>query len=415
MKRTTLGIIIFLCLSLGNVFAQADTLRIASYNLLFFPSSQGVARLPNFRTVINALKPDVLVVQELESLDGQLLFLNQVLNFNQSNLYQSAPYLDGFDLDNTLFYKTSKVTLLGAQQIRTSLRDIFAYSLLANGVEFRMFSVHLKAGSELNDERQRANEASTLRNYLNGLNPEEKFVVAGDFNTYRSSEAGFQRLVESQPDNDGRLFDPLNALGTWNNNVSFAGIHTQSTRTTVFGDGSAGGLDDRFDIMLVSANVLTPGGMFLLPGSYRAFGNDGNHFNQAINSGPNGAVAASVANALHEASDHLPVFADFIMGNPTTVETTIAEPPPSTFTLAQNFPNPFNPTTEIEYTINMRMHVRLVIFDITGREVTTLVDTIKTPGDHRATFDASGLQSGVYFYRLIAGNEAQTRKLLFLE
>ncbi|NUM77695.1 hypothetical protein HUU40_25305, partial [candidate division KSB1 bacterium] len=178
MKRKSFGIIIFLCLSLGNVFAQVDTLRIASYNLLFFPSSQGVARLPNFRTVINALKPDVLVVQELESLDGQLLFLNQVLNFNQSNLYQSAPYLDGFDLDNTLFYKTSKVTLLGAQQIRTSLRDIFAYSLLANGVEFRMFSVHLKAGSELNDERQRANEASTLRNYLNGLNPEENFVVA---------------------------------------------------------------------------------------------------------------------------------------------------------------------------------------------------------------------------------------------
>ena len=59
--------------------------------------------------------------------------------------------------------------------------------------------------------------------------------------------------------------------------------------------------------------------MDILPDTYTPFGNDGSHFNQAINEGMNGAVPDSVANALHEASDHLPVFADFIL-EPTSVK-----------------------------------------------------------------------------------------------
>ncbi|MCG3156291.1 MAG: hypothetical protein DKINENOH_02915 [bacterium] len=415
MRKYSLLLCFLLLLGAGAARAQLDTLRIASYNLLFFPSSQGVARLPNFRTVINALQPDLLLVQELESEQGQLLFLNQVMNFSQSHLYQSAPFVDGFDLDNTLYYKPAKVTLLGTQQIRTSLRNISEYYLQANGVEFRLYSAHLKAGSEVNDERQRANEALTLRTYLNELRPEENLVAMGDFNLSRSSESAFLRLTESQSDNDGRLFDPLNAVGVWNNNASFAALHTQSTRTTVFGDGSAGGLDDRFDLILVSASVLTPNGMYLLPNSYRAFGNDGNHFNRAINAGANGVVAASVANALHEASDHLPVFADFVVGNQTAVQQRPRAERPALFELEQNFPNPFNPETVIGYRLQRRAWVTLKLYDLTGAEVATLVNETKAPGHHRARLAARGLKSGVYFYRLVADGQTQTRKLVYME
>ncbi len=70
-------------------------------------------------------------------------------------------------------------------------------------------------------------------------------------------------------------------------------------------------MDDRFDWLLVSESILTETSqMYYIEDSYTAFGNDGNHFNDAINSGNNGAVSNEMADALHDASDHLPVYMD---------------------------------------------------------------------------------------------------------
>jgi hypothetical protein len=96
---------------------------------------------------------------------------------------------------------------------------------------------------------------------------------------------------------------------------------------------------------------------------------------------------------------------------------------PQQFTLFQNYPNPFNPSTTIRFAIPQRSHVTLKVFDILGREVTTLVDEWKEAGTHNLTFDsASGiispfgiLSSGVYFYRLQAGGFIETKKLLVLK
>lgn len=88
---------------------------------------------------------------------------------------------------------------------------------------------------------------------------------------------------------------------------------------------------------------------------------------------------------------------------------------PSRFGLQQNFPNPFNPTTVITYDIAKSSHVRLTVYDVLGREVSTLVNAEKSPGQYRVTFDGSGLASGVYFYRLDAGKYVSTRKLLLLK
>ena len=85
---------------------------------------------------------------------------------------------------------------------------------------------------------------------------------------------------------------------------------------------------------------------------------------------------------------------------------------PSEPKLLQNFPNPFNPRTEIEYQTSEVGRVTLKVFDILGREVATLVDEVEQPGHKSVTFDAGGLASGVYFYRLSAGSFQQTRKLL---
>jgi hypothetical protein len=94
---------------------------------------------------------------------------------------------------------------------------------------------------------------------------------------------------------------------------------------------------------------------------------------------------------------------------------------PMKYELGQNYPNPFNPTTTIEYTTGGTRNqgsgiseVRLVVYDLLGREVAVLVNEMKTPGTYEVTFDVSRLASGVYLYRLTAGEFIQTRKLLLL-
>ncbi len=88
---------------------------------------------------------------------------------------------------------------------------------------------------------------------------------------------------------------------------------------------------------------------------------------------------------------------------------------PSTYALFQNFPNPFNPTTKIGFQLSALSKVSLKIYDLLGREVETLVDGEISAGVHRVTFDASRFASGIYFYRLQAGNFTATKKLLLLK
>ena len=81
----------------------------------------------------------------------------------------------------------------------------------------------------------------------------------------------------------------------------------------------------------------------------------------------------------------------------------------------QNVPNPFNPVTVIGYTVAQPTHVTIVIYDVSGREVTRLVDEEVAPGRYKETFDARGLSSGIYFARMTAGGVTETRKLVLLK
>jgi len=98
---------------------------------------------------------------------------------------------------------------------------------------------------------------------------------------------------------------------------------------------------------------------------------------------------------------------------PTEVRT--ASGVPQEFTVRQNYPNPFNPATEIGYELASETHVTLTVFDILGRHVATLVDEVKPAGAYSFRFDASHLASGVYLYRLSAGNFVQTRRMMLLK
>jgi hypothetical protein len=98
--------------------------------------------------------------------------------------------------------------------------------------------------------------------------------------------------------------------------------------------------------------------------------------------------------------------------------TSVKEKPgsavPENFMLSQNYPNPFNPTTEIGYTIPRTNQISLKVYNTQGQEVATLFDGVQQAGNYVATFDGAGLASGVYFYRLQAGNVVLTKKLVLM-
>jgi photosystem II stability/assembly factor-like uncharacterized protein len=100
------------------------------------------------------------------------------------------------------------------------------------------------------------------------------------------------------------------------------------------------------------------------------------------------------------------------------VKTGVAIPSeeiPTVFALAQNFPNPFNPSTVVRYDLPFTSEVRLVVCDILGRQVSVLVNERKDAGMHQVSFDASGLPSGVYFYRIQAGDFVSTKRMVVLK
>ena len=96
---------------------------------------------------------------------------------------------------------------------------------------------------------------------------------------------------------------------------------------------------------------------------------------------------------------------------------------PSAFELEQNYPNPFNPTTRIKYSIpnttigikGRSLIVQLIVYDILGNEVATLVNEEKTTGIFEADFDGNGLTSGIYFYQLKAGEFTKTKRMIILK
>jgi hypothetical protein len=105
---------------------------------------------------------------------------------------------------------------------------------------------------------------------------------------------------------------------------------------------------------------------------------------------------------------------DIILTNPTGL-VNLGSSVPDRFALYQNYPNPFNPNTEIEFDISAASDVNLVIYDMTGREVTALVDEFLQPGQYKIDWNAGGYSSGMYIYKLAAGNFYEVKKMILVK
>lgn len=322
----------------GFLSAQTDTITIVSYNLLNFPNGRNDCgtsniNLPNradtLRKILGYVKPDIFVACEIQTEAGADSILTRSLNvFGASNYVQAEFDFSNTDasLNNSLYYNSEKLTLQWQDVIETSPRNIDHYVLYVNdpnlGIFFdttfiEIYMCHLKAGSGAQEQADREQQTEQLMDYISTRPQDRNHFVCGDLNVYTSNEACYQNLITGP----FALKDPINKPGNWNNNSTFANIHTQSPRTSgSFDCGSTGGLDDRFDQILVSNNViLGSDSLKYLPNSYKAIGNDGNHFNSNLLASPvNAQYPDSVVRALFYMSDHLPVALKTVITYPTS-------------------------------------------------------------------------------------------------
>ena len=348
-----------------------DTTRICSYNALKYSAANEDGRIPHFATVMNAIRPDILICQEVE--DGTLgpRFIADVLTYAP---FAATPFIDGPDTDIQLLYDQTRFSLLGQRRIKTALRDIAEFTLLvipSNGMSadtLVIYGMHLKASDGF--ETERSKEIDSLLKHM----VHKQYVVAcGDMNFYAPTEPAYVKLVGAS------LLDPLGA--NWRrNSSSHAHFYTQCPRKDQqpsCGGGVDGGMDDRFDFIFLSEELSSK----VVPGSYTSFGNDGQaRLNSSILDPPNTIVSQQIAEALHCASDHLPVFVDLLIGDVQAGVDPL---------LAPSFTVSFS-GTQIVVTGCM-IGSALTVHDMNGRLVKTVSVT-----DPTMQIDASTLPNGFY-------------------
>jgi endonuclease/exonuclease/phosphatase family metal-dependent hydrolase len=347
MSRKVLLMVLGACvLAVGPAAAQ---LRVTEWNITNYSGG----RVSVFQTAIydefqgRSMTPDVIVAQELLSQGGVDAFVS-LLNSAPGSPgdWAAAPFVNGPDTDNALFYRTNKIDLLGHTVVAVGgpspnhPRNIDRYDLRLKGytsaeATLACYSSHMKAGTGSTDKTRRLLEAQEIRADAEALPAGWSFLLAGDFNIQSSSQSAYVELVGSQTDNTGRLFDPIKTPGSWNNNSSYRFVHTQDP-------AGAGGMDDRHDQILLSASLVDADGFEYLGDpaipyststwndtnhSYRSWGNDGTSYNTTLTITNNQMVGATIAQALVSSANgqgHLPVFLDLIVpamvGSDTVVD-----------------------------------------------------------------------------------------------
>jgi hypothetical protein len=404
-----------------------DTVKLMQYNLLNYgvnssyctPTNNNVdEKNTNLSIIIKYAKPDILTVNEISSDPYYHQYLlDHALNVDGVSYYSKAAFTNyaGSEIINMLYYNAVKFTLKSQKYITTSVRDINFYTLYYNSSDLATthdtafitcISAHLKAGNTPADEADRATMTFQLMYHLSNLNVDNNYTVSGDFNVYSGSEQSFQNLINfSNP--IVRFNDPVNQVGNWNNNSAYALYHTQSTHTV--GDCAAGGgMDDRFDFILISNNIKNGVHHYTsIPSSYWAIGQDGNRFNQTINNPVNNSVPLNVANALYGMSDHLPVIlklkVDKTIGLPEELNSPV---------LKISYTNPVSDKLEININLKEKTDLNIQVVSLWGQLVyQSQYKNCNT--NFNCEIPTAKLQNGIYFMKISDEKNRQiTRKII---
>lgn len=342
MLRRLLSLVACACLA-GLAPAQ---LRVAAWNVTNYNGSNGsTGRNPGFQTSFygvfegRSMAPDIFLGQEFTSASALATFLN-LLNTAPGSPgdWAAAPFRDGPDTDSVMLYRTTRVVYLGTTEVVSGgtsplpPRDVLRYDVrlagfTGEGAILSLYSVHMKAGGGSDDEARRLTEANAIRADAELLPAGRHFLLGGDLNIPSSFEQAYVSLTGSRINNAGRFFDPIASPGGWQNNGAFRFIHTQDP----WPSPNSGGMDDRYDQILVSGGLRDLSGFDYLGNptiaystttwndpnhSYRCWGNDGASFNTSLRITGNTMVGATIAqalvNTLGNQTGHLPVFLDLL-------------------------------------------------------------------------------------------------------
>lgn len=399
-------------LLLGTMLSAQETITVMQYNLLEYGNYQsGFADCYEtnnntqrkdecIRTLMDFVKPDILTVCEFGATQNlQNNFLRHNLNIDGVTYWKSDNIINyaNSNIINHIFYDSRKMELKRHVALRTSPRDTDIYELymktpsLAAGDTIKLVCIvaHPKAGQNYQAERRALMQVAM--DYVGAHYANDNVLIMGDFNMYKASETGYQLLTRTYSNPDVLFVDPLanaGGVGEWNSNPQYAQFHTQSTRRYSDECFSSGGLDDRFDFILMSDEIYMGFNKIkYLNNSYHAVGNDGNHFDLSISQNGNAVVPAEVAEALFDASDHLPVTMKMLVYSQLDVE----EHTNGGFLV---YPNPAGDQLTVTIDGDYR------ITDLFGQTVTT--------GHQSGSIDVSALPAGVYFLNI----DGVTRKFV---
>lgn len=330
--------------------ASNAQLRVVQWNITNYGSTPGAWRDPYFQSALfdtysgRKLVPDCFIVEEVISATAatnlkNLLNSGYQARFGVPGDYEMATFVNGPDTDSMFYYRTSKVDFLGQTTVYTASgstsdqpRNTMRYDVRIKGypvasATIAMYAAHMKAQeSGTSDDARRELEANRIRVNAGTLNPEWNYLLGGDFNIQNSADLAYQYLVGASY-GSGRLYDPINTPGNWNNNAAFKMVQTQEPGTQ---------MDDRHDQLLISGNLWNGSGVDYIGNpaiaystttwndpnhSYRCWGNDGttNGVSEPLKIAGNSMVGPTIAQALVNtttetqggvSNGHLPVYLD---------------------------------------------------------------------------------------------------------
>lgn len=423
-KLTSLIMITLLFGGDAAIGQTTDNIRVMHYNLLFYGESNCRSlsdKNTYFRNVFEFYKPDVITANELlpqkrfaNSIRDNVLNANGRTGYKRANLTNRA----NASIVNMLYYNSNKVGLAKQVVSNTNLRDINHYKLYhkpdglnadSDTTFFWIATMHLKAGDDGSDEAQRANMVGPAMGYAQRPSDETAYLMSGDMNLQNSQEEAYQILTNPARNSWEPFHDPLNKEGFWHNNSQYAATHTQSTRRGNLCDGgSSGGMDDRFDFILISESLENDQADHVkyVEGSYVTAGQQGNRLNGSITDPNNNAVPQDVAISLKNFSDHLPVMLDLSLTTPKTDSNNTGVAQAESRQL-NTWPNPFKGQLTVELPSIKAGKVRLV--DAAGRMIRKRVIPV---GKSTLRFDTRDLEPGFYVLRLVREDGQPLQKRL---
>lgn len=423
MKQVFGLLLLSVGLSIGAIAQNTERIKVMTYNLLNYrnttswcdgTNNSSSQKDSHLETIVGHVAPHILVCQEVGASGVPTdRLLTNALNTNGTSYWAKAAYTNNSfsNIVNAAFYDTRYIGLKSQDFITVDANnqnlvraiDFYRFyykdSLLADDpdtVFFTVVSAHFKAGSTSSDEAQRSAAALATMQHIQNNVQDDNVILVGDLNVNSGFSTAFQHLVDYSVVGV-RLYDPINEVGNWYNDYGSRYIHTQSTRLSNTNNGcfSGGGMDDRYDHILISDEILNGAeGIEYVTNSFIVLGNDGLHFNDDITTGVNLSVPANVLSALHGMSDHLPVIAEI-----DVEKKSIGQTEQSLESHHIRIAQINSSTIQIEWPHNLGDMSELRIIDLTGQVVYRT-----EPTNSRVNVDVSSFQHGMYLAQLTAPN-----------